>query len=89
MRSQQKLGIANSAAQAQHSRLTARSGLRKHAFYHVGTQRANRGTREMPLRKTGIELLVILQLAFQNLIHGITIHEATSVTLHKRADRRE
>ena len=89
MRSQQKLGIADPAAQAQHSRFTARSGLRKHAFHHVGAQGANRRTREMLLRKPGIELLVILKLAFQNPIHGITIHEATSVTLRQGVNRRE
>jgi hypothetical protein len=43
----------------------------------------------MLLGKTGIEFLVVFELAFQDLIHRKMIHEATSVTLRTRADRRE
>ena len=74
---------------AQHSRLRPGSGLLQNPAHHMTSQGADRGTREMRLGKSGVELLVILKLAFQNLIHGITIHEATSVTLHRRDDRRE
>ena len=63
MRRQQQLRVADAASQAEHARARAGAGDPQDPLRHVRPQRTDRGTRKMRLRESGIEFLVVRQLA--------------------------
>ena len=75
VRGEQQFGIADPAAQAEHARFTACACLREHAPHHVRPQGTNGRPREMLLRESGVQLLVVLEFPFQNLIRRRAIHD--------------
>src|ERR1019366_3594176 len=70
MRRQQQFRIADPAAQTEHPRPLVRARHRQDALCHVGAQRAHRRPREMALRETGVQLLVVFQFALPRAAHA-------------------
>src|ERR1035438_3007880 len=64
----QQFRIADPTPQTEHPRPLARARHRQDAPHHVGAQRAHRRPREMALRETGVQLLVIFQLALLRVV---------------------
>ncbi len=65
VRREQDLGVADAAAQAQHSRRPRVGQQAQQALHHVRPQGPDCRTRKVPLREAGVKLFVISQLALQ------------------------